>query len=63
MSELELLRQRVEHLEDELHIVYELADKMYAAIYGNFADMIKSAEEYDDWLHAGETVAEDINDL
>lgn len=63
-NEIEELKLLLQRREDELRIVYQLADAMYATtVYGTHEGRFKATSDYYDWVHAGELVEEDINDL
>ncbi len=61
-DEIELLKAKVKRQEDELKIVYELADKMSKAIFDDpetSHNLVLYAVDYEDWCNAGTMVNED----
>lgn len=61
-DEIELLKAKAKRQEDELKIVYELADKMSKAIFNDThsnRDTTFASIEYEDWRNAGTMVNED----
>ena len=61
-KEIELLKSKAKQQEDELKIVYELADKMAKAIFDDPEtnhNLVLYAVDYGDWCNAGGMANED----
>lgn len=62
-DEIKQLEDRIQRLEDELKIVYNLADNMLGAASNHWSSthggITEAVEAYRDWLNAGQTVRED----
>lgn len=61
-DEIELLKSKVKQQEDELKIVYELADKMAKAIFESpftSRNLVNTTIEYENWCNAGQLCEEE----